>query len=63
MQVSFLRLCRHLVKVGDLSNVYGWLFQVARYYMRDERMRALRVRTVELVETMAREGGPAGSTG
>jgi RNA polymerase sigma-70 factor, ECF subfamily len=46
VQESFLRLHRHLESKGDRSNLYGWVFQVARNYLRDERKSARRQRTV-----------------
>jgi len=48
VQESFLRLHQHLEKRGDRSNLYGWLFQVARNYLRDERKSAHRKRTMPL---------------
>jgi RNA polymerase sigma-70 factor (ECF subfamily) len=59
VQETFLRLHQHLVKGGDRSNVCGWVFQVARNYLRDERKSALRQRTIRLEETVAGEGGPS----
>jgi RNA polymerase sigma-70 factor (ECF subfamily) len=46
VQESFLRLHRHLGKKGDRTNLYGWIFQVARNYLRDKRKSARRQRTV-----------------
>ncbi len=46
VQETFLRLHRHLGNQGDRSNLYGWVFQVARNYLRDERKSARRRRTV-----------------
>jgi RNA polymerase sigma-70 factor (ECF subfamily) len=42
VQETFLRLYRHLrsaddFKPGDHSNLHGWIFRVARNYLRDER--------------------------
>jgi RNA polymerase sigma-70 factor (ECF subfamily) len=59
VQESFLRLHRHLEKNGDRSNLYGWVFQVARNYLRDERKSARRQRTVQLDGAMMRDGGLA----
>jgi RNA polymerase sigma-70 factor (ECF subfamily) len=56
VQETFLRLYRHLEKSGDRSNLYGWVFQVARNYLRDERKSAHRQRTVPLDDAMDREG-------
>ena len=63
VQESFLRLHRHLEKNGDRSNLYGWVFQVARNYLRDERRSAHRQRTVPMEDAMARDGGPADPQG
>jgi RNA polymerase sigma-70 factor (ECF subfamily) len=48
IQESFLRLYQHLAKGGDRANLWGWIFQVARNYLRDERKSARRRRTVTL---------------
>jgi RNA polymerase sigma-70 factor, ECF subfamily len=56
VQESFLRLYRHLEKNGALSNLRGWVYQVARNYLRDERKSARRQRTVPLDDAMEREG-------
>jgi RNA polymerase sigma-70 factor (ECF subfamily) len=56
VQESFLRLYQHLKKNGDLSNLRGWMFQVARNYLRDERKSARRQRSVPLDEVLEREG-------
>jgi RNA polymerase sigma-70 factor (ECF subfamily) len=56
VQESFLRLYRQLEKSGHLSNLRGWVFQVARNYLRDERKSARRQRSVPLDEAMEREG-------
>jgi RNA polymerase sigma-70 factor (ECF subfamily) len=48
VQETFLRLHRHLQKQGEPQNLCGWLFQVARNYLRDERKSARRHRTVAL---------------
>jgi RNA polymerase sigma-70 factor (ECF subfamily) len=37
VQETFLRLYQHLAKDGDRSNLCGWIFQVARNYVRDQR--------------------------
>jgi RNA polymerase sigma-70 factor, ECF subfamily len=63
VQESFLRLHRHLEKNGDRSNLYGWVFQVARNYLRDERKSARHQRTEPLDEAIARGGVPAGPQG
>src|SRR5882724_11130831 len=63
VQETFLQLYRHLEKNGDRSNVCGWVFQVARNYLRDERKSARRQRTVSLEDEMARAGGPADPQG
>jgi RNA polymerase sigma-70 factor (ECF subfamily) len=55
VQEAFLRLYRHLQKSGDRSNVYGWLFQVARNYLHDQRKSARHQRTVPLDQAMERE--------
>ncbi len=57
VQETFLRLYRHLEKDGDRSNLPGWIFQVARNYLRDQRRSAHRQRTVQLDDAMVREGG------
>jgi RNA polymerase sigma-70 factor (ECF subfamily) len=56
VQETFLRLCKHLEKSGGRSNLYGWVFQVARNYLRDERKSARRQRTVPLDPAMERDG-------
>jgi len=56
VQETFLRLYRHLEKSGDLSNLCGWVFQVARNYLRDERKSARRQRSVPLDEALDRQG-------
>jgi RNA polymerase sigma-70 factor (ECF subfamily) len=56
VQESFLRLYQHLKKSGDLSNLRGWVFQVARNYLRDERKSARRQRSVPLDDAMERQG-------
>jgi RNA polymerase sigma-70 factor, ECF subfamily len=60
VQETFLRLYRQLEKNGELANLSGWLFQVARNYLRDERKSARRQRTVPLDGAMDREA--AGSS-
>ncbi len=57
IQESFLRLYRHLKKSGDPSNLRGWVFQVARNYVRDDRKSARRQRSVPLDDAMEHEGG------
>src|ERR1700683_1548857 len=56
VQESFLRLYQHLKKSGDLSNLRGWVFQVARNYVRDQRKSARHRRTAPLDDAMEREG-------
>jgi len=56
VQETFLRLYRHLEKNGELSNLYGWVFQVARNYLRDERKSARHQRSVPLDEALDRQG-------
>jgi RNA polymerase sigma-70 factor (ECF subfamily) len=56
VQETFLRLYRHLEKNGDVSNLHGWVFQVARNYLRDERKSARRQRTVPVEEALDRQG-------
>jgi RNA polymerase sigma-70 factor (ECF subfamily) len=56
VQESFLRLYRQLEKGGDLTNLRGWVFQVARNYLRDERKSARRQRSVPLDDAMERAG-------
>lgn len=63
VQESFLRLYQHLKKGGDRSNLCGWVFRVARNYLRDERKSARHQRTVQLDDAMARDGGPADPQG
>lgn len=63
VQESFLRLYRHLEKNGDRRNLGGWVFQVARNYLRDERKSARHQRTVPLDDAMACEGGPVDPLG
>ncbi len=48
VQESFLRLYQHLEKNGDRSNLRGWIFQVARNFLRDERKSARHKRTAPL---------------
>ena len=48
VQETFLQLYRHLERGGDRTNLYGWVFQVARNYLRDERKSARHQRTVQL---------------
>ena len=61
VQESFLRLYRHLEKRGDRSNLYGWVFQVARNYLRDERKSARHQRTVQLDGETTRHSDPVSS--
>jgi DNA-directed RNA polymerase specialized sigma24 family protein len=66
VQESFLRLYRQLGKGGGLANLPGWVFQVARNYLRDERKSARRQRSVPLHEAMRREdrlADPRGKSG
>ncbi len=56
VQESFLRLYQHLEKNGDRSNLRGWVFQVARNYLRDERKSARHQRTAPLDDAMAQDG-------
>jgi RNA polymerase sigma-70 factor (ECF subfamily) len=63
VQETFLRLYKHLEKNGDRSNVCGWVFQVARNYLRDQRKSARHQRTVQLDDEMIGEGGPADPQG
>ena len=56
VQETFLRLYRHLDANGDRTNLYGWVFQVARNYLRDERKSARSQRTVPLDDAMERAG-------
>lgn len=53
VQETFLKLYRHLKKNGDPENLCGWVFQVARNYLRDERKSAQRQRTISLEHTDA----------
>jgi RNA polymerase sigma-70 factor, ECF subfamily len=55
MQESFLRLYRHLAKSGDRANLRGWVFQVARNYLRDERKSARHRKTAPLEEANERD--------
>lgn len=59
VQETFLRLYRHLEKSGGLANLYGWVFQVARNYLRDERKSARRQRSVPLDEALDCHGSLA----
>jgi RNA polymerase sigma-70 factor (ECF subfamily) len=64
VQESFLRLYQHLEKSGGLSNLRGWVFQVARNYVRDQRKSARHRRTVSLDDATvgeARFADPRGS--
>ena len=68
VQETFLRLYRRLEANGDRSNIAGWIFQVARNYLRDDRRSARRQRTVALDGAMERDarfadprGGPESS--
>jgi RNA polymerase sigma-70 factor (ECF subfamily) len=56
VQESFLRLYQHLEKRGDCSNLRGWVFQVARNLLRDERKSARHKKTAPLDGTMERGG-------
>ena len=56
VQETFLQLYRHLESGGDRSNLCGWVFQVARNYLRDERKSARHQRSVPLDDAMAHEG-------
>jgi RNA polymerase sigma-70 factor (ECF subfamily) len=56
VQESFLRLYQHLEKRGDRSNLRGWVFQVARNYLRDERKSARHQKTVPLDDAMEHDG-------
>ena len=56
VQESFLRLYQHLEKSGDRSNLRGWVFQVARNYLRDERKSARHQKTAPLDDAMERDG-------
>ena len=62
VQETFLRLYRHLDEKGDSTNLHGWVFQVARNYLRDVSKSARRRRTVHLEEAMT-FGGPADPQG
>jgi len=57
-QETFLRLYRHLKKNGLPASLRGWVFQVARNYLRDERRSARRHRTVSLDDKMDRGDSP-----
>ena len=59
VQEAFLQLYRHLEKGGDRTNLCGWVFQVARNYLRDERKSARHQRTVSLDDTTSRDVDPA----
>ena len=48
LNVAHNCLDRHLEKNGERTNLRGWVFQVARNYLRDERKSARRHRTVAL---------------
>lgn len=60
VQETFLRLYRHLEKGGETGNLAGWVFQVARNVIRDERKSARWRRTVpldgEIVSAAASDG-------
>jgi RNA polymerase sigma-70 factor (ECF subfamily) len=56
VQESFLKLYQHLEKRGDQTNLRGWVFQVARNYVRDEQKSARRRCTVPLDDAMEHEG-------
>jgi RNA polymerase sigma-70 factor (ECF subfamily) len=56
VQESFLRLYQHLEKGGDRANLRGWVFQVARNYLRDERKSARHQKTVPLDNEVERDG-------
>src|SRR5205814_8863814 len=45
VQEVFLRLHRHFDSLNDLTNVRGWLFQVAKNLARDKRKSAWTYRT------------------
>ena len=53
VQEAFLRLYRHLEKNGDRRNVRGWVFQVARNCIRDQRKSARHQHTVPLDDAIA----------
>lgn len=63
VQESFLRLHQHLEKSGDRSNLAGWVFQVARNYLRDQRKSARHQRTVQLDDAIAKSGVPVDPQG
>lgn len=59
VQETFLRLHQHLAKGGDRSNLCGWIFQVARNYVRDQRKSVRHQRTVGWDEVLTSESGLA----
>lgn len=59
VQETFLRLYQHLARGGDRSNLGGWIFRVARNYVRDEKKSARNHRTVAWDDVLKIESGPA----
>ncbi len=57
-QETFLRLYRQLKKSERPANLCGWVFQVARNYLRDERRSSRRHRTVSLDDRIDHGGSP-----
>ncbi len=53
VQEAFLEFHRHLDNNGDRTNLSGWVFQVARNYLRDDRKSARHRRTVPLEDAIA----------
>jgi RNA polymerase sigma-70 factor (ECF subfamily) len=64
VQESFLRLYQHLERNGERGNLRGWVFQVARNFLRDERKSARTRTSVPLEDAMEHDGrfaDPGGS--
>ncbi len=54
VQEAFLRLHQHLKNNGERSNLQGWIFQVARNFIRDQQKSARNQKTVPLDPSMDR---------
>ncbi len=52
VQEAFLEFHRHLDNRGDRTNLSGWVFQVARNHLRDDRKSARHRRTVPLEDAI-----------
>jgi RNA polymerase sigma-70 factor, ECF subfamily len=55
VQEAFLKFHRHLDIRGDRTNLAGWVFQVARNHLRDDRKSARHRRTVPLEDAITHQ--------